>query len=97
MFNINFCKNVEDPKKCTVVKANINTGLPIERCMLVFTFEATNQYSAELLKQYLDKSFSDAVETAHRKAYEQGWQDAKKKRRKKKLFVCTFTKDDIGW
>lgn len=46
------------------------------------------QYAAKLLADHIQKRFEEEIKKAHQAAYEQGWKDAKSKRKKCKNFVC---------
>lgn len=94
-FNIWFTKNDENPETCTNVIVKINTGLPIEKCILSFEWQATHQYSAELLMRHLRKNFWNRIEQIREQAYEAGWKDAKSRKRKKILFLDCFIMSDV--
>lgn len=69
----------------------ITTDLPFDcehthDTRLGFSLDQGEPHKAELLKRYMDKTIRDAIETAHRKAYERGYKDGKGKQRKEKWF-----------
>lgn len=90
MFGINFTRNGQPD--CTEVEARIDANLPVEKCILHFSWETGHQYTAVLLARHLGKELGAAIQTAHRNGYEQGWRDAKSKKRKKKGFLFWFPK-----
>ena len=96
MFNIVFNREC---KQSTEVRAEVNTNLHCERPVLIFTWECGKQYAAALLEQHLCDALAKAIERAHRLAYERGWNDKQKKKRKATDFGGGFEerKDCIAY
>ena len=80
-------------KDCTTVICRVNTGLDIELPVLLFTWECGSQYAAALLVKHLQENLHEMIEQCHRNGYNQGWQDAKAKKRKKTDF-CKEPRSD---
>lgn len=55
-----------------------------------FSWKTTSPATAALLVRYLRKRLDNAIRAARREAYEQGWKDAKAKRRKTDWFRGTL-------
>lgn len=70
----------------TAVYLWLNSGLQLERCRYPFVFDCDSKNYAELLKLHLRKCISEAVQKIRREGYENGWKDAKAKRRKQTSF-----------
>ena len=87
-FDITFQTN-GDPT-CTEVECRVTLSIPIERSVIPLTFVAGNQYAAYLLAEHMQKCLEDAVERAHRLAYNRGWDDHRKKCRKATVFSAWF-------
>lgn len=88
MFEIDFTKNGQ--RDCTVVHIKIDLDLPIEQCILDFTWECSTQYAAELLKRHLSAKYLSCIKNAHKKAYLQGYKDGRGKQKKKTYFSDSF-------
>lgn len=52
----------------------------------VFTLELQEEWIAELLLRHIRQRTHEALEHARREAYEQGWKDAKGKKKKQTYF-----------
>lgn len=66
----------------------------------VFTHDAGHAAYAALLQSNLQKQFWDLMERARKDAYNLGWQDAKRKHRKRDTFnldPSTAKHDEIAW
>lgn len=50
----------------------------------VFSIECDQPWQAELMRRDFDKRLDNAVANMRRRAYEEGWKDAKAKRRRQK-------------
>lgn len=96
MFSICFSRKC---KQSTEVQADINTDLFCEKPVLAFSWECGHQYAASLLEQHLCEKMAASIERAHRLAYQRGWDDKKKKKRKATDFSGSFEtqKDDVAW
>ena len=96
MFKIIFSRKC---KQSTVVQADIDTGIFCELPVLPFTWQCDKQYTAALLEQYLNDKLASTIETAHRLAYQRGWDDKRKKKKRATLFSEEFTnkQDNIAW
>lgn len=93
MFSIHFTRNGD--KKCTQVIANIETNLDVEKSVLCFQWECGAQYTAELLRQHLNKSIGDYLQSTTREAYHEGYKDGKNKQKKKLWFSRNFIKGRV--
>lgn len=57
-----------------------------DRRLDFWTLGQMPMFQAEAVKRMIESEVSDHIEAIRREAYEAGWQDAKKKRRKKTCF-----------
>lgn len=53
-----------------------------DRLLDFWTLGEMPQFQAEAVRRMIDQEVSDHIEAIRREAYERGWSDAKKKRRK---------------
>lgn len=88
MFSIHFTRNGQ--QDCTQVHIRINMNLPIEKNILVPSWECDSQYAAALLCKHLANEYHNLIEKAHQVAYEQGFKDGKQHKKKKTWFRRNF-------
>lgn len=84
MFYID-CKTNGKPD-CKQVFLDVNSDLPCELCVQVFSRDEESQHAAQLLTTHIRKKMAVALSDIRRTAYEQGWKDAKGRKRKATLF-----------
>lgn len=60
--------------------------IPLTGDTFDFSFHAETEWSARLLANAVLEAFNHAMKRVRREAYEQGWRDAKAKRRKEDWF-----------
>ena len=82
MININ--------KHGTTVKVSIETGLIASSSDVLLYWECGNDVFAELLTNQLRKKLADRIQAIRQEEYEQGWKDAKAKKRKRTWFASVM-------
>lgn len=88
MFSIKFTRSGQED--CTQVNCDIDTGLPVEKHIIILSIERGNQISAILLCKHLEEGYHNLIENAHKVAYEQGFKDGKQHKKKKTWFRRNF-------
>jgi hypothetical protein len=71
-----------------VIKVFIDSGISVKENQYVFKHECRCEADALIIRHHLAGMVENEIECARRKAYNQGWDDAKKKRKKEKFFSC---------
>jgi hypothetical protein len=71
------------------------TGAEVERPVLRFELEQSDEVYAALIATALRESLQDIAVTMRRTAYEQGWKDAKEKRRRKTDFGAAIDDNPV--
>lgn len=94
---IDVIKDADNPQTCTTVALQVDTQLPVKKCVLLFAHKCSTQIQAELLTRHIADLLADSIEQAHRRAYELGWADAKARRRKRIEFAVGFTGGQVAW
>ena len=77
---------IEVKRAGTKVRIEVDTGIPVERSVLIFEINEDYEYLAELVREKIQDRIGKVMERARREAYEEGWEDAKAKRRKQEWF-----------
>ena len=71
----------------TKLRIEVDTGIRVDKSTFNFTFgNLTYQANAELMRQHLQDALGDLFKKAREASYNEGWKDAKAKRRKRKWF-----------
>ena len=83
-------KIIRDRPTSTEVKIEVTTGLNCDRSILSFSFNTPYEYTAALLKDYLEKTLGDQMEKIRKDNYEQGYNDGKGHKQKKTWFSRLF-------
>lgn len=68
------------------VKVKVQHGIFHNDAHFALTINQDYEYQAQLLLNQLDKHLRNNLEAIRKEAYEQGWKDAKAKRKKKTWF-----------
>jgi hypothetical protein len=79
----------------STVTVVFTTDYPIGGWTWPFTFVAPNEWSAALLQTELQSQLELHVKQLRERAYLEGWNDAKKKKRKQTWWSCCFNVDAI--
>jgi hypothetical protein len=82
-FKIHFRKQHGE---CQNVEVCINTGANTETPWYILKIDLGSTIAAEFVAEELNKRLQNLMEEVRRNAYERGWKDAKRKRRKTECF-----------
>jgi hypothetical protein len=93
--NIYFDRNGQ--KDCTEVRCNIETDIPITASRLVMKWETGSSMYAKLLEDELQKELWNTVERIRQQAYELGWEDHRKRKKKRTQFSDVMDSKEIAW
>ena len=82
----------------TSVIANVNSCLGTCEPVFLFSFTCADQEYAALLTVHLEEELEGLVRSIRMSAYDLGWEDAKKRRRKKTIFWGWLARRrDFAW
>ncbi len=84
MFDIECRTNGE--RDCTTLTLWVGSDIPCKLNVQAFHRQEADQHAAQLLRAHINKRMALALEDIRRTAYEQGWKDAKGKKRKVRYF-----------
>ena len=80
------------------VIAAIDTKTAVDKNLWLFKFKLDYEAAAAMCANALDRKLDDLIGDIRREAYEQGWRDAKAKRRKlKEFFVHMKADGSVGY
>ncbi len=73
-----------------VVILELTHGHPVANYTSTFRYVRGNEFDAKLMADNLQKKLKSELEQVRKEAYEQGWSDAKGKRKKEDWFSGSF-------
>lgn len=70
---------------------------PLNGWTFYFSFDAGSEPYARLLTEHINEAFRRRTKRLVQQAYELGWEDAKKRRRKKQNFTECWESEELAW
>ena len=95
MFNVWACTNGD--KTCKTALVKVDTGLPVQRCVVHFSHAAGDEMDAILLARHIQSEMRAQLEAIKRAAYKGGYQDGRARRRKKTEFYGNWNPECVGY
>lgn len=77
---------IEFIKEGTKVMVQINTGVSVQKNVIVLEWETTDELYARLLLDQIKNRFNEQIRITREDAYNKGWEDKQKRKAKKTWF-----------
>jgi hypothetical protein len=85
---------IEFTQEGTRLKVKINTGVSVQRNIIVLEWDTTDELYARLLTDQIRSRFEEQTRTIREDAYNKGWDEKQKRKIKRTWFRSFFGKEN---